>query len=45
MEFFKKLSVENSDFVWIYLQSLCIDEYVYKSDDIRLPEIKVHIIV
>lgn len=42
MEFFKKVSVKHSDFVWIYLQSLCIDEQVYTSDDVRFPDIKVH---
>jgi len=36
---------KHSDFVWIYLQSLYIDEYEYKSDNVRLPTIRVDIII
>ncbi|XP_027842762.2 TELO2-interacting protein 1 homolog [Aphis gossypii] len=41
-EFYKKLYEKHSDFVWIYLQSLYVDEYEYKSDNERLPTIKVY---
>lgn len=45
MKFYKKIYAIHSDFVWIYLQSLYIDEYEYKSDNTRLPTIKVHIVL
>lgn len=42
-EFYKQIYKKHSDFIWIYLQSLYIDEHEYKSDNIRLPAIKVRI--
>ncbi|VVC45407.1 Hypothetical protein CINCED_3A002913 [Cinara cedri] len=41
-EFYTKLYIHHSDFIWIYLQSLAIDEYEYKSENERLPSIKVY---
>lgn len=40
-EFYRKLYEKHSDFVWIYLQSLILDEYEFKSEHVRLPTIKV----
>ncbi|XP_050436981.1 TELO2-interacting protein 1 homolog [Adelges cooleyi] len=40
-EFYLKLHAKNSDFTWIYLQSLYVDEHEYKSKNERLPTIKV----
>ncbi|XP_060879820.1 TELO2-interacting protein 1 homolog isoform X1 [Metopolophium dirhodum] len=40
-EFYRKLHAKHSDFVWIYLQSLYVDEYEFKSDNARLPTIKI----
>ncbi|XP_050532254.1 TELO2-interacting protein 1 homolog [Daktulosphaira vitifoliae] len=41
-EFYLKLYKKHPDYTWIFLQSLSIDEYEYKSKNEKLPSIKVY---